>query len=38
MSIKQLFQDEEAKAFDETRKVIARAEAEVSRLAPSQSR
>ena len=32
MSIKALFQDDEAKAFDETQKLIARAESEIARL------
>ena len=32
MSIKSLFQDEEAKALDDTRKMIARAETEIDRL------
>ena len=32
LSIKELFQNDEAKAFDETRKAIARAETEIARL------
>ena len=38
MSIKSLFQDDEAKALEETRKAIARAESEIARLSKVQSR
>ena len=38
MSIKALFQDGEAKAFDDTRKAIARAESEIARLSKIQGR
>ena len=38
MSIKALFQDDEAKAFDDTRKAIARAESEIVRLSKIQGR
>ena len=38
MSIKALFQDEEAKALDDTRKAIARARSEIARLSKIQER
>ena len=38
MSIKSLFQEEELKALDETRKTIARAESEIDRLSQGQTR